>query len=136
MAEDRGLEADGRLLKLCEGADVYARFMRELCRRADEKYNAGLFHFEKEPGVSETPDRITPRLVVDDKVFKPILQSLYDSDYDFRLMPVEILGTIYERFLGKVIRLTTGHRARSKKSPKCARPGASSTLRSTSSITS
>ncbi len=138
MAEDRGLEADDRLLKLCEGADVYARFIDDLCREADEKYNAGLFHFEKEPGVSEPPDRITPGLVVDDKVFKPILQSLYDSDYDFRLIPVEILGTIYERFLGKVIRLTAGHQAKVDEKPEVAfaRPAAFTTLQSTSSITS
>ena len=68
MAEDRGLESYEQLLKLCERPDIYARFMRDLCRRADEKYNSGLFHFDKEPGVSEAPDRITPKLAVDDKV--------------------------------------------------------------------
>ena len=73
MAEDRGLEPYEQLLKLCERPDIYARFMRDLCRKADDKYNSGLFHFQKESGVSEDPDRITPRLAVDDKVFKPIL---------------------------------------------------------------
>jgi hypothetical protein len=77
MAEDRGLEPYEQLLKLCERADIYLRFMRDLCRKADEKYNSGLFHFQKESGVSEDPDRITPKLAVDDKVFKPILESLY-----------------------------------------------------------
>ncbi|MCX7046548.1 MAG: type IV restriction endonuclease [Candidatus Sumerlaeota bacterium] len=76
MAEDRGIEAFEQLLKLSERPDIYERFMRDLCRKADEKYNSGLFHFQKEEGVSEAPDRITPRLAVDDKVFKPILQSL------------------------------------------------------------
>ena len=123
MAEDRGLEAYEQLLKLCERPDVYERFMRQLCRHADEKYNAGLFHFEKEPGLSEAPDRITPKLTVDDKVFKPILQSLYGSDYDFRLMPVEILGTVYERFLGKVIRLTAGHQAKVEEKPEVRKAG-------------
>ncbi len=77
MAEDRGLEPYEQLLKLCERPDIYARFMHELSSRADQKYNSGLFHFQKESGVSEDPDRITPKLAVDDKVFKPILQSLY-----------------------------------------------------------
>jgi hypothetical protein len=86
--------------------------MHDLCIRADEKYNSGLFHFQKESGVSEDPDRITPKLAVDDKAFKPILESLYfehGSPYHFGVLPVEILGTVYERFLGNVIRLTAGH---------------------------
>ena len=126
MAEDRGLEPYEQLLKLCERPDIYARFMRDLCRRADEKYNSGLFHFQKEPGVSEAPDRITPKLAVDDKVFKPILQSLYfahGSPYHFGVLPVEILGTVYERFLGKVIRLTAGHQAKVEEKPEVRKAG-------------
>jgi hypothetical protein len=48
MAEDRGLEPYSQLLKLCERPDIYARFMRDLCRKADQKYNSGLFHFQKD----------------------------------------------------------------------------------------
>lgn len=77
MAEDRGLEPYEQLLKLCERPDIYPRFIRDICRRADQKYNSGLFHFQKESGVSEDPDRITPKLAADDKIFKPILESLY-----------------------------------------------------------
>ena len=126
MAEDRGLEPDEQLLTLCEQPDIYARFMRDVCRRADDKYNSGLFHFQKEAGVSEAPDRITPNLAVDDKVFKPILQSLYfahGSPYRFALLPVEILGTVYERFLGKVIRLTAGHQAKVEEKPEVRKAG-------------
>lgn len=121
MAEDRGLEPEQQLLKLCEYPDVYQRFMRDICRRADEKYNSGLFHFQKERGVSERPDKTTPQLVVDDRAFRGILQSLYfahGSPYDFRVMPVEILGTIYERFLGKAIRLTAGYQAKVEAKPE------------------
>ena len=126
MAEDRGIEPYEELLKLCERPDIYARFMREMCRKADEKYNSGLFHFQKEPGVTEAPDTITPRLDVDDKVFKPILQSLYfshGSPYHFGVLPVEILGTVYERFLGKVIRLTSGHQAKIEEKPEVRKAG-------------
>ena len=126
MAEDRGLEPYEQLLKLCERPDIYSRFMHGLCRQADEKYNSGLFHFQKESGVSEDPDRITPKLAVDDKVFKPILQSLYfahGSPYHFGVMPVEILGTVYERFLGKVIRLTAGHQAKIEEKPEVRKAG-------------
>jgi hypothetical protein len=126
MAEDRGLEPYEQLLKLCERRDIYSRFMHELSRRADQKYNSGLFHFQKESGVTEEPDRITPNLAVDDKVFKPILQSLYfahGSPYQFGVMPVEILGTVYERFLGKVIRLTAGHQAKIEEKPEVRKAG-------------
>jgi hypothetical protein len=126
MAEDRGLEPYEQLLRLCEHNDTYRRFMRDLCRKADEKYNSGLFHFQEEDGVSEDPDRITPRLTVDDNVFKPILQSLYfahGSPYQFGVLPVEILGTVYERFLGKVIRLTAGHQAKIEEKPEVRKAG-------------
>lgn len=126
MAEDRGIEPHEQLLKLCERPDIYSRFMRDLCRKADEKYNSGLFHFQKEAGIPDAPDRITPNLSVDDKVVKPILQSLYfefGSPYHFGVMPVEILGTVYERFLGKVIRLTEGHQAKIEEKPEVRKAG-------------
>ncbi|MCX5866028.1 MAG: N-6 DNA methylase, partial [Proteobacteria bacterium] len=126
MAEDRGLESYGQLLKLCEQSDIYDRFMNGLCRKADQKYNSGLFHFQKEPGVSDAPDTLTPRLAVDDNALKPILQSLYfehGSPYNFGVLPVEILGTVYERFLGKVIRLTAGHQAKVEEKPEVRKAG-------------
>jgi hypothetical protein len=126
MAEDRGLESYGQLLKLSEQPDIYTRFMSGLCRKADQKYNSGLFHFQKEPGVSDAPDTLTQRLLVDDKAIKPILQSLYfehGSPYHFGVMPVEILGTVYERFLGKVIRLTAGHQAKVEEKPEVRKAG-------------
>ncbi|MCG2679656.1 MAG: Eco57I restriction-modification methylase domain-containing protein, partial [Kiritimatiellae bacterium] len=125
MAEDRGLESYGQLLKLCEQPEIYARFIK-MCRKADEKYNSGIFHFQKEEGVSEQHDRLTPALTIDDKVIKPILQSLYfehGSPYHFGVLPVEILGTVYERFLGKVIRLTAGHQAKVEEKPEVRKAG-------------
>jgi type I restriction-modification system DNA methylase subunit len=126
MAEDRGLESYGQLHKLCDQPDIYNRFMSGLCQKADQKYNSGLFHFEKEPGVSEVPDSLTPDLSVDDNVLKPILQSLYfehGCPYHFGVLPVEILGTVYERFLGKVIRLTAGHQAKVEEKPEVRKAG-------------
>ena len=126
MAEDRGSEPYGQLLRLCEQPDIYARFMSKSCKNADDKYNSGLFHFGKEEGLAESPDALTPKLKVDDKVFKPILQSLYfehGSPYHFGVLPVEILGTVYERFLGKVIRLTPEHRAKIEEKPEVRKAG-------------
>jgi len=75
LAEERGMEPREQLLSISERGNVFKRFVDEPCRRAGRKYKAGLFHFEAEDGVSEAPDRVTPDLVVDDAVFKPILQS-------------------------------------------------------------
>lgn len=126
MAEDRGLEPYGQLLKLTEQPEIYRRFLKDLCRRADDKYNSGLFHFKKEDGDGEPPDTLTQSLIIDDKVLKAILQGLYFENgcpYHFGVLPVEILGTVYERFLGKVIRLTAGHRAKVEEKPEVRKAG-------------
>jgi len=126
MAEDRKLEPDRQLLALCDRPDIYARFLSGICRKADEKYNSGLFHFHDEKGISDTPDTLTTRVSVDDKILKSILQSLYFENgcpYHFGVLPVEILGTVYERFLGKVIRLTAGHQAKVEEKPEVRKAG-------------
>jgi len=101
MCEDKSIEPYGQLQALVNGAKIYPRLLK-IFRDADDKYNSGLFHFQREEGVSEEPDRITPTLTVDDTVFKPILRSLYfahGSPYHFGVLPVEILGTVYERVI-------------------------------------
>ena len=126
IAEDRGIEPYQQLLKLCEHQDSYGRFIKELCFRADQKYNSGLFHFRHEKGLVEAPDITTPKLRIDDKVFHSIIQNLYfehGSPYHFGVMPAEILGTVYERFLGKVIRLTSNHQAKIEEKPEVRKAG-------------
>ena len=117
MAEDRGIEVYEQLLRLSDGTDIYRRFIKDICRRADEKYNSGLFDLAK--------DRVTPRLAVDDKLLKDIIGRLYfpACPYEFSVLPVEILGSVYERFLGKVIRLTGGHQAKIEEKPEVKKAG-------------
>ena len=124
MCEDRGIEIYGQLLGLTNGAEVYKRLCA-VFRRADEKYNSGLFYFEQEKGRSEGPDELTPGLMIDDKVLSPILKRLYypDSPYEFSVLPAEILGNVYEQFLGKVITLTAGHRAKVEDKPEVKKAG-------------
>jgi hypothetical protein len=119
ICEDRGVEEYGSLQALLNGTEVYAR-LRILFDRADERYNSGLFHFSPEKGRSDEPDTLTPRIVIDDKVLKGIFGRLYypDCPYVFSAMPVEILGQVYEQFLGSVIRLTSGHRAVVERKPE------------------
>ncbi len=124
ICEDRGIEQYGTLQALTNGEKVYARLF-ERFRRADERYNSGLFHFSKERGRPEHPDDLTPGLVIDDKPLKDILRRLYypDCPYEFSVLPADILGHVYEQFLGKVIRLTPGHRAVVEEKPEVRKAG-------------
>ncbi len=124
ICEDRGIESYGRLMALQNGTQVYKRLF-ELFQRADERYNSGLFHFRHERERPELPDDMTPSLTIDDKPLKEIIKNLYypDSPYEFSVLPADILGQVYEQFLGKVIRLTPGHRAIVEDKPEVKKAG-------------
>ena len=124
ICEDRGVEDYGRLQKLIEGPDVYQRLIDRF-HRADERYNSGLFHFRSEKDRAEAHDELTPTLKVDDKPLRDILSNLYypTSPYEFSVLPADILGHVYERFLGKVIRLTPAHHAKIEEKPEVRKAG-------------
>jgi len=124
MAEDRGIEEYGRLLGLTNGKGVYGRLC-ELFREADDRYNSGLFHFRRERGRGEEPDDLTLTLNVDDEVLRGIVRGLYypESPYEFSVLPVDVLGQVYEQFLGKVIRLEDGHTATVEEKPEVRKAG-------------
>jgi len=123
ICEDRGIEREDQLQELLEGEGVYERLC-QLFRQADSRYNSGLFHFAEEKGQSSRPDDLTLRLRVDDRVLKEIIGGLYyPSPYVFREIPADILGQVYERFLGKVIRLTSGHQAKVEEKPEVRKAG-------------
>ena len=71
------------------------------------------------------PDEVTLRLIVDDGPIRQIIKSLYypDSPYEFSVLPADILGQVYEQFLGKVIRLTAGHHAVIEDKPEVRKAG-------------
>ncbi|MFZ2471393.1 MAG: N-6 DNA methylase [Methanothrix sp.] len=123
ICEDRGIERYMRLKDLLSGERVYPRLC-ELFLQADDRYNSGIFHFGKEPG-RDNPDTITPGLVIDDATLKEIIKRLYfpESPYEFSVLPAEILGQIYEQFLGKVIRLDEGHNALVEDKPEVKKAG-------------
>ncbi|MCX6841960.1 MAG: hypothetical protein NTX53_06765, partial [candidate division WOR-3 bacterium] len=113
--EDRGIEDYGTLQNLIGKPGVYRRLMERI-EDADKRYNSGLFDFRK--------DTVTPSLKIDDKLLSDILSELYPpkSPYEFSVIGIEILGEVYEQFLGKVIRLTPGHQAKVEKGPKALFP--------------
>ncbi len=123
ICEDRGMEAYGGLMALRNGENVYRRLFH-LFNKADEKYNSGLFHFTKEKD-RENYDNLTPFLQIDDKPLKDIFNNLYypESPYEFSVLSADILGQVYEKFLGKVIRLTAGHQAKIEEKPEVRKAG-------------
>lgn len=118
--EDRGIESYGKL-KEClindkqEGG--YFKNMTELFQEADRKYNSGLFNFTK--------DHYSKKVKIDDGVIKNIIEDLYypNSPYEFSVIDAEILGSAYERFLSKVIRLTPTHQAKVEEKPEVRKAG-------------
>jgi len=124
ICEDRRIEVYGRLQALLNGEHTYRR-LYQLFREADQRYNSGLFYFQKERDRVEPPDDLTPELEIDDAVLKRIIRRLYypDSPYEFSVLPADILGQVYEQFLGKVIRLTEGHQARVEDKPEVKKAG-------------
>ena len=124
ICEDRGIEPYKRLLELQYGGHIYEALC-QLFQEADAKYNSGLFHFTQEKDNLEAPDTFTQTLTIDDKPLKEIFRDLYypDSPYEFSVLPADILGQVYEQFLGKVISLSQGHRAVVEEKPEVKKAG-------------
>lgn len=123
ICEDRGIEPYGELLADTEHAGVYRRLLDRFTR-ADEKYNSGLFHFRNERSRSSR-DELTPRLDIPDDVLRNFIKRLYwpDGPYNFAVLPPDVLGHIYEQFLGKVITLDSQKKASVVEKPEVRKAG-------------
>ncbi len=123
IAEDRGLETYG-YLKGCLLHEYHYGELFRLFRIADDKYNSGLFHFKNEKENTAPEDKITGKLHLDNKTLKTIINSLYapQCDYLFNVLPVEILGSAYEQFLGSEI-VIKGSRAVIEEKPEVRKAG-------------
>lgn len=116
IAEDRSVEPYGTLKEAIKQGEFYKNLFRQF-EQADEKYNSGLFDFKK--------DKISKSLTIENKIVKTIINELYypESPYEFSVLSVEILGSAYEQFLGKVIRITPGHIAKVEEKPEVRKAG-------------
>lgn len=87
---------------------------KEIFSRIDKTYNGSVFEPRKELDVVK----------LSNKTLHFILKSLLpeNSRYNFKVIPVEILGTIYEQFLGKVV-ITTDKRASIEYKPEVRKAG-------------
>ncbi len=123
ICEDRGIEIYEQLFNLLKFENIYQELGR-LFINADYRYNSGLFHFQTEKGRDE-PDDFTLNLKIDDTTLKPIIRKLYlpESPYEFSVIPVEILGQVYEQFLGKVITLSASRQAVVEAKPEVRKAG-------------
>ncbi|MFA6598176.1 MAG: N-6 DNA methylase, partial [Ignavibacteriaceae bacterium] len=116
IAEGRKVEPEGNLQTAITQGDYYQNLF-SIFKEADDKYNSGLFDFKK--------DTISKNLKIDNKVIKTIISELYvpKSQYEFSELSVEILGSAYEQFLGKVIRITPAHHAKIEEKPEVRKAG-------------
>jgi hypothetical protein len=97
VCEDRAIEAEATLRKYARITDAY-RTMGVQFRRLDAIYNGQLF-----------AEHFSERLELSDGVFQRIVAGLYfPAPYRFDAISVDLLGAIYERFLGKEINLADG----------------------------
>jgi len=116
IAEDRSVEPYGTLKHSIKQGNLYQNLF-ELFQRADEKYNSGLFDFKK--------DIISRNVVIENKIIRTIINELYypECPYEFSVLSVEILGSAYEQFLGKVIRITPAHHVKIEEKPEVRKAG-------------
>lgn len=116
IAEDRSVEHYGNLMTTIKQGDYYQNLFT-IFKEADEKYNSGIFDFRK--------DQISKDLKIENKIIKTIITELYypESPFEFSVLPIEILGSAYEQFLGKVIRITPSHHAKIEEKPEVRKAG-------------
>ncbi|MBV6510631.1 MAG: hypothetical protein FMNOHCHN_00108 [Ignavibacteriaceae bacterium] len=116
ICEDRGIESYGTLKENLNGENYYTNLLGQFAR-ADQRYNSGLFDFSK--------DKVSGTISIDNKTVKNIVNQLYypESPYEFSVIPVEILGSAYEQFLGKVIRVEAGKKAKIEEKPEVRKAG-------------
>lgn len=117
IAEDKEMEEYGLLQKITESGAVYQK-LQSIFDRANKKYNSGLFK----------PHDWLRSLIIDDAVLSSIINGLYypECPYEFSILPVEILGNIYEQFLGKIIKFRNvkgGHTALIEEKPEVKKAG-------------
>ncbi len=124
LCEDKGIEPYEQLLEIAKSKQIYQK-LSKFFKQADKRYNAGLFHFYKERWRSTAPDKWTLSLQISDKYLQRIIQSLYppNTPYEFSVIPIEILGHVYEQFLGKIIVLDNKQLIQVENKPEVKKAG-------------
>lgn len=97
--EDKQIEQNYYVSEFGESGNPWIDFI-STCRKLDAKYNGIVF---KKHNIDDqsflAPDLNEFARICDDICHK-------NSPYDFNVIPIHILGSVYERFLGKVVHAT------------------------------
>jgi type I restriction-modification system DNA methylase subunit len=114
IAEDKEVEPYKTLFNITNQPDIYDN-LKKIFKEADRRYNSELFKYFKD----------IDGLVIDDKILKEIIINLYSPEcvYEFSQIPVSILGSMYEQFLGKTIRITDGGHVKIEEKPEVKKAG-------------
>jgi hypothetical protein len=98
VCEDRSIIPQPILRRYARIADSYSGLAREF-RRLDAIYNGQLF-----------AEHFSERLEVSDGLFQRIIEGLYPpkSPYRFNIIGLDLLRSVYERFLGMEVSVTNG----------------------------
>lgn len=119
ICEDKMIEPRNSLKNIVEKKQNIYEKLKKLFSAANDKFNAGLF----------ATDQWLDSLEIQDKTLSTIINELYFPvcQYEFSVIPIEILGSIYERFLGKIIRFTrktkSGHSLEIIEKPEVQKAG-------------
>ena len=99
ICEDREIEKYGTLKNL--GKEKTFDELMEILHRADQFYNSGIFNLINDE---------TLGIRVSNDVLHDIISELYypQSPYTFSVVKAEVLGEIYEQFLGDMISINNG----------------------------
>lgn len=114
IAEDKEVEPYKTLFNITAQPNIYEN-LKKIFKEADKRYNSELFKYFKD----------IDGLIIDDKILKEIIINLYTPEcvYEFSQIPVSILGSMYEQFLGKTIRITDGGHVKIEEKPEVKKAG-------------
>lgn len=112
--EDREIEPENTLLNIANKKTDILKSLIPLFNSLNTTYNGLLY----KPHFSE-------KITIDDKTLYDIIREMcYPiSPFQFDIIEPEILGRIYEKFLGSKIRLTDSHRAKIEEKPEVRKAG-------------
>ena len=99
--EDKGIENEQIINSIATSTHPWQKFI-SYCNLLNTKYNSKIF----KPSSLDKKDFQGP----DPDLFRNLCSELdnTNSPYDFNYIPIYILGSIYERFLGKIVIIENG----------------------------
>ncbi|MFA7675605.1 MAG: N-6 DNA methylase, partial [Endomicrobiia bacterium] len=114
IAEDKEVEPYKTLFNITSHPNIYEN-LKKIFKESDRRYNSELFKYFKD----------IDGLIIEDKILKEIIINLYTPEcvYEFSQIPVSILGSMYEQFLGKTIRITDGGHVKIEEKPEVKKAG-------------